>query len=343
MPASSIRVLVAEDFPSFRRYLVSRMQSRADFQIICEVADGSEAIQKARALQPDLILLDIGLPGRNGIEAAREIRSLSPNSKILFVSENHSPDIVEAALHTGALGFVAKSDAASDLFPAVKAVLEGKEFVSIRVSVHPVKHRRDEQEADLASRNKVPLLPLSNAEIADHHKVVFYSEDRQLLDEVSRFIAVALNTGNAAIVIATESHRDALIQRLEAYGSEILGPIEQGRYFALDTADAISSFIANDVLDSARFLESFGTLILKATNAAKGEHPRVAIFGEGVDVLLKRAGLEVAIQDERLCNQLTKSYDVDILCGYFLGNIKGGRDDEAFQRICAEHSAVYCT
>src|SRR6516162_4050293 len=87
MPASSIRVLVAEDFPSFRRYLVSRMQSRADFQIICEVADGSEAIQKARALQPDLILLDIGLPGRNGIEAAREIRSLSPNSKILFVSE----------------------------------------------------------------------------------------------------------------------------------------------------------------------------------------------------------------------------------------------------------------
>jgi DNA-binding NarL/FixJ family response regulator len=338
MSASSIRVLVAEDFPAFRRYLVSRMQSRGDFQVICEVADGSEAVQRARALQPDLILLDIGLPSLNGIEAARQIRNLSPNSKMLFISENHSSDIVEEALRTGALGYVVKSDAASDLFPALEAVLQGKEFVSTRVSVHPVNYRRDDHTADHASRNKP--FPLHNAEIVGHHKVVFYSEDRQLLDEVSQFLAAALNAGNAAIVIATESHRDSIVRRLQASGLEIRAAIEQGRYIALDAADTILPFIANDVFDSARFLESFGLLILKAANAAKGKHPRVALFGEGADLLWKQAGTEVAIQDEKLCNQLTERYDVAILCGYSLGNIAGGIYGEVFQRICGEHSAV---
>jgi DNA-binding NarL/FixJ family response regulator len=137
MSALPFRILIAEDYPAFRRFLVSMMQSKAELQVICEVADGSEAVQKARELQPDLILLDIGLPGLNGIEAARRIGSFSPNSKILFVSENHSADVIEEALHTGALGYVVKSDAAGDLFPAVEAVLQGKRFVSASVSVQP--------------------------------------------------------------------------------------------------------------------------------------------------------------------------------------------------------------
>jgi len=99
-------------------------------QIICEVSDGLEAVQKAEELQPDLVLLDIGLPNLNGIEAARRIRELSPKSRILFVSEDRSWDIAGEALRTGANGYVVKSDAASELLPAVEAVLQGKQFVS---------------------------------------------------------------------------------------------------------------------------------------------------------------------------------------------------------------------
>src|ERR1700746_1045842 len=110
MPACSIRVLVVEDYPDFRRFIISALQSRAELQVICEVADGAEAVRKARELQPELILLDIGLPSLNGIEAARQIRKLSPNSKILFVSENRYSEIVEEALRLGALGYVVKSD-----------------------------------------------------------------------------------------------------------------------------------------------------------------------------------------------------------------------------------------
>jgi len=342
MPAPRIQVLVAEDYPAFRLFIVSTVQSRAELQVICEVADGAEAVQKAQQFQPELILLDIGLPGLNGIEAARQIRNLSPNSKILFVSENRSSDVIEEALRTGALGYVAKADAARDLFPAVDAVLQGKEFVSASVSVQLDSYRRDEQTGDHVSGTKVANLPLHNAEIVGHHEVVFYSEDRQLLDKLSQFIATALKAGNAAIVIATESHQHSLVRSLQASGLDVEAAIEQGRYIARDAANAISPFVVNDSIDSGRFLESFGNLIRQAANAAKSEHPRVALFGEGADLLWKRGEVDAAIQDEEHCNQLTQRYDVAILCGYSLGNIDGGMDGEVFQRICSKHSTVYC-
>jgi DNA-binding NarL/FixJ family response regulator len=101
-----------------------------ELEVIGQVSDGLEAVRQAQKLQPDLILLDIGLPTLNGIEAARRIREISPTSKILFVSQNRSPDIAEEALSTGADGYVVKTDGASELLAAVKAVLEGKRFVS---------------------------------------------------------------------------------------------------------------------------------------------------------------------------------------------------------------------
>ena len=130
MNISSIRILVVDDHESWRHFASSTLLQRTDLQVIGEATDGLQATQQAEQLQPDLILLDIGLPRLNGIEAARRIREVSPKSKIIFVSENRSPDIAEAALSTGADGYVVKSDAAGDLLPAVNAVLEGKRFVS---------------------------------------------------------------------------------------------------------------------------------------------------------------------------------------------------------------------
>lgn len=121
----SARVMVVDDYEPFRRMLSSILHDRAGVQIICEVADGVEAVQKAKELQPDLILLDIGLPSVDGIEAARRIRKLAPNSKILFVSQATSPALVEEALNTGAAGYVVKAHSHSELLRAVDAVLRG--------------------------------------------------------------------------------------------------------------------------------------------------------------------------------------------------------------------------
>jgi DNA-binding NarL/FixJ family response regulator len=127
---SPIRILIADDFKDWRRQVLLLFQERPEWQVIAEAADGTEAIQMAEELKPDLIVLDIGLPKQNGIEAARQIRRLSSSSKIVFLSQNNDLDIVRAALATGAEGYVRKTDAKSELVPAVDAVLRGKQFVS---------------------------------------------------------------------------------------------------------------------------------------------------------------------------------------------------------------------
>jgi DNA-binding NarL/FixJ family response regulator len=127
-PLATIRVLVVEDFEPFRQFIHTTLQE-TELQIVGEAWDGIEAVQKAEELQPDLILLDIGLPFLNGIEAARQIRKLSPQSKILFVSQESSPDVIEEAMNSGALGYVVKAHAATELLDAVEAVREGRKFV----------------------------------------------------------------------------------------------------------------------------------------------------------------------------------------------------------------------
>jgi DNA-binding NarL/FixJ family response regulator len=111
------------------------LEERLDLRVIAEVPDGLEAVEKAAQLKPDLILLDIGLPTINGIEVARQVQQLSFDSKIVFLSMDNSPDVVEAALSTGAHGYVYKAFAQSDLMPAIEAVLRGKQFVSGQTSM----------------------------------------------------------------------------------------------------------------------------------------------------------------------------------------------------------------
>ena len=127
---SKVRVLVVEDFLPFREFIRSTLAKSPELEIICEVSDGLEGVQKAEELKADLILLDIGLPTINGIEAARRIRKLSPDSKIIFLSQESAADVTETALGLGALGYILKTRAAHDLMPAVEAVIADKQFVS---------------------------------------------------------------------------------------------------------------------------------------------------------------------------------------------------------------------
>ena len=132
---SVMRVLVVEDFAPFWQVIRSTLAERPDVQVIGEVADGLEGVQKAEVLEPDLVLLDIGLPTLNGIEAARQIRKRAPDSKIIFVSQESSSEVVQEALKLGAWGYVVKTRASSDLLAAVDAFLEGRQFVSVGLAI----------------------------------------------------------------------------------------------------------------------------------------------------------------------------------------------------------------
>ena len=130
----SLRVLVVEDYPPFRRFVCSILARNPELQVVGEAADGVEAVHKAEELRPDLIVLDIGLPSLNGLDAARRIRNLVPQSKIIFVSQESSPDIVQEALRLGASGYVVKTNAGRELLTAVEAVRQGKQFIDSGVS-----------------------------------------------------------------------------------------------------------------------------------------------------------------------------------------------------------------
>ena len=132
----STRVLVVDDYEPWHTFVSKVHKKQPQLEIVAQASDGLEAVQQAEELQPDLILLDIGLPMLNGIEAARRIREVSPTSKILFVSENRSPDVAEQALSDGARGYVVKSEATGELLRAIKAVLEGKRFISATLAGH---------------------------------------------------------------------------------------------------------------------------------------------------------------------------------------------------------------
>lgn len=122
--------MVVDDFEPWRSFVSSMLLKEPNLQIVCEVADAVEAIGEANKIHPNLILLDIGLPSLNGIDAAYRIHQIAPGSRILFVSEQSDPDVVRTALDAGNGGYVLKSDAGDELLPAIMAVLRGDPFLS---------------------------------------------------------------------------------------------------------------------------------------------------------------------------------------------------------------------
>lgn len=116
-----LRIVVADDFAEWRAKAHFLLKARPHWQVVGEACNGLQAVQRTAELSPDLVLLDIGMPILNGIEAAKQIRSASPGTRIIFLTQDHDPDVKEAALDSGADQYVLKANAASELLPAIEA------------------------------------------------------------------------------------------------------------------------------------------------------------------------------------------------------------------------------
>ena len=281
-------------------------------------------MQQAQALQPDLILLDIGLPALNGIEAARQIGKVSPASKILFVTENRSAEIATEAMGTGASGYVVKSDAARELLPAVEAVLAGRRFVSKSLSG---------EDSNLPFNDSRPTVTHS-------HEVAFYADDNSIVDGYARFIESSLKVGNAVITVVTASHLGSLLLKLESNGMDVLASIEQGCFIPLEATDALSQFMVDDMPDPTRCTQMFGDVIERAIKGVKSPDGRVAVCGEMAPTLLSKGNAKAAIKLEHLWDEITRAHKLHTLCGYLSSAFPQRETDPVFQSICAEHSAV---
>lgn len=126
----SLTILVVDDNESVRKKICERLTSHAEFEVICEAANGLEGVRNAEERQPDIVLLDISMPIFGGIEAAARIRRVAPKARIVFLSQHKLPKIAEAALASGGHAYVVKSAASADLIPAIQAAMQGKRFVS---------------------------------------------------------------------------------------------------------------------------------------------------------------------------------------------------------------------
>ena len=130
---SSVRVLVVDDHTGVRDMICSLLSQESALNAVFQASNGEEAVAKADLLQPDLVLLDIGLQGITGLEAARQIPKVSPQTKIIFLSQHDSLHMANEALKIGGHGYVSKMDAGAELLKAIQSVREGTRFVSQRI------------------------------------------------------------------------------------------------------------------------------------------------------------------------------------------------------------------
>jgi signal transduction histidine kinase len=187
-----------------------------------------------------------------------------------------------------------------------------------------------------------PLAPLGPW--ADHkqaaHVVQFYGEDGFLLDELSRFIGTALGAGEAAVVIATEQHRDGLARRLQAWGLDTSLAIAQGRYIPLDAATTLAVITPGGWPDAVRFAEVVGGVMARASVSSESKPRRVAAFGEMVALLWADGKPDAAIRLEQLWNELAQTYSFNLRCAYPLSSFHREEHGDLLLKVCAEHSAV---
>lgn len=171
------------------------------------------------------------------------------------------------------------------------------------------------------------------------HVVLFYKEKEFFLDEIGQFIGSALDSGNSAIVIGTQEHRDDLADRLYRRGVDVGEVTQSGAYIEVDAAEALARFLVNDAPDPGRLKSLIGGLVAQIRIAARNDQP-ITIFDEMAALLWQKGNENAAIRVEQLWNVLAEAYPISLCCGYSLESFPGIGDEKPFRRICSEHPAV---
>ena len=308
------RVLVVEDHAAFRRIVCELLQESAAVQIVGEAADGLDAVRKAEALQPDVVVLDINLPTMSGLEVASHIRAVVPSAKVVFITVELSLEVMDEAFRRGAHGYVYKPRAQRDLLSVLDAILGGARFVSGGLE-------RVIQGDSLACHR---------------HDVVFCTNDEMAIGAFTRFIANGLDDGGAVISLIDSSHVEGLCRNLPAAGVDLELAAREQRYVPLTITELLANVMVNGYPDPMRFFRLAEDLVDNVARRARNR--RVAACGEGAPTLWAQGHREAAIQLEQLWDEVAKSRQMDILCVYPLA----ARTEQmrTLRRLCAVHTAV---
>jgi hypothetical protein len=171
------------------------------------------------------------------------------------------------------------------------------------------------------------------------HDVAFYSQPSFILDDFARFAEIALNDGKAVIGLTVVARRDDLYRQLQDR-LDIDLAVRQGRYTWLDAEAVIAETLLDGWPDEARFWKTATSLVIQAARRSRRDPPRVALFGEGCGELLRAGKPEAAIRLEQFWEELSVSFNLDVLCTYPISPPRADEDSETFQRLCAAHTSV---
>ncbi len=304
---SQVNILIAEDFPAFRELIRSELSQRPEFQVVA-VPDGVAAVEHAARLRPDVVVLDVGLPGLDGLAAAQRIRAAVPESLILFVSEEAAPEVMEKALSLGSKGYVHKTRARY-LVPLVDAILDGRAGAASDRSGHAA------------------------ATAHYDHRAEFCSDDTTWLESAERHLGAALRASNAAIAVATPARMQALVERLEASGIDVDHCREEGTFVQWNAAKLAAAVRSEGVAQCAPELTQIVASTIKATRSPGA---RVAIYSELAPILWSAGETELALELEQFGADLV-GIPADIVCAYPVPPL---RDAARFKSLCAHHRAI---
>lgn len=197
-PSPELRILVADDHELMRRGVRSLLEAESGWKVVGEVSNGQELLKKAQELKPDVIVLDIGMPVLNGLEASRRLKKLLPTVKILVLSMHDSEQMARSVLEAGARGYVTKSDTSRDLVLAIEALRRNKTFFTSRVDQLVL----ESFLADDPAKKKMPADRLTSRQ----REIVQLLAEGKTSKEVAALLAVSVKT--------VETHRANIMKRL---------------------------------------------------------------------------------------------------------------------------------
>jgi len=309
-PNSPIRILIVDDFEPWRSHVRSLLLSGVGLKVVAEAAKACDAISDAKRLQPDVILLDISLPDMSGIKAAPRILEVAKQSKILFLSSDSHSDMIDIALSTGCMGYIAKGDTSSELLNGIAAVLRGEKFVSRQIQ----------------------------AASARQHMVEFYRDDNHFAGSACEFVSAALRDGESVIVLATPPHLQLLNDRLLQRGIDVPLLCRTDRCIFVD-AVPVADAIEREGLDRSRLMSLAESLIERAMAAANGSK-KVSVFGEVVGLLTYAGDFDAAMQLETLWSEIARKRFLSLLCAYPASYFQGDQNAAVYATLCAQHSSI---
>jgi CheY-like chemotaxis protein len=286
-----------------------------DFDVIASATDGYQAVDLCQRLDPDLVFLDITMPGRDGLETARDLRQRECRARIIFLTMHESEEFVAEAFRSGGRGYVLKTRLHMDLFSAAERVLAGQLFLPSLRSLLVI----DENQTG--------------------HIAQFHADDPGFVEGVSSFLNVALRRGDAVSVIGTAPVRASLAKRLQGFGWSVGESGEYGRYRASDSAVAASLVIRNEQL-IRDYIENYVAELERWRAISAGPGSRLTVVGDISGQVLLTGNVRAALEVEHVWNDLTQALPFLTVCSYAMEMFSDDTDAHVLSQLCAEHFAV---